>query len=123
MQNHNLQIIQVMTILMEVACKFVIVRPNSYVMSMLTKSLSERTTGFTNVDFPAFFAYCSIYQLTGLTVPSIIDLDCDGSVVFGEGSFGGEFLTTWFLMDFGRLKAIKGRVSNILAVDVSFSRM
>ena len=46
-----------------------------------------------------------------------------GSVVFGEGSFGGEFLTTWFLMDFGRLNAIKGRVSNILAVDVSFSRM
>ena len=54
-------------------------------MSMLAKSLSERTTGFTNVDFPAFLAYCSIYQLTGLAVSSIIDLDCDPSLWIRDG--------------------------------------
>ena len=44
-------------------------------MPLLTKSLREHTTGFTNVYLPIFFVYCSIYQLTGLTISSIINCD------------------------------------------------
>ena len=45
-----------------------------------------------------------------------------GSLVFGGESFGAEFLTTWFLIDFARLKATMGRLVKTLDVKESFSR-